>query len=379
MTPTKKHILILPRWYPNQSDIQLGIFIQNQAKLLKNNFDISVIYVQSTVNQTEKFKIETSTENGFLEQIVYFKQDTSIFKKIINFKRYKKAQLIAFKNIKTSVDLCHVHVPIRPSFLALNLLKYKRIPFVITEHWSGHLNGQYKAKSKIYKWYYNQTLKKATKISCVSLFLQNNFKQNTGLDSIVIPNYIESTNATTEFEKHNKINVLSVNDFNNAIKNVTGIISAFSRAVKINPNLHLTLIGGGPDERLIQNHINKLNISQNNITLLGRLSHQKVLNEIQKCDFYVSFSNFETFGMTIAEALLSGKPAISTLSGGPNEFLDETNSLIVKKNDIKQLEKSLLKMSEIYSQFDSKSMAKQIELRYGKKAVMQKSIEFYTI
>ena len=173
--------------------------------------------------------------------------------------------------------------------------------------------------------------------------------------------------------------MLSVNDFNNAIKNVTGIISAFSRAVKINPNLHLTLIGGGPDERLIQNHINKLNISQNNITLLGRLSHQKVLNEIQKCDFYVSFSNFETFGMTIAEALFSGKPAISTLSGGPNEFLDETNSLIVKKNDIKQLEKSLLKMSEIYSQFDSKSMAKQIELRYGKKAVMQKLIEFYTI
>lgn len=379
MSEVKKHILILPRWYPNQSDIQLGIFIQNQAKLLKNNFEISVIYVQATSNQTENFKIETSSENGFLEQIVYFKQDTSILKKIINFKRYKKAQHIAFQNINSKVDLCHVHIPIRPTFLAIDLRKSKQIPFVITEHWSGHLNGQFKAKSSIYKWYYNQILKKATKISSVSHFLQNNFKQNTGFDSVVIPNIIESISATHEFEKSDKINLLSVNDFNNEIKNIIGIITAFSQAVQINPNLHLTLVGGGPDENLILNHIKKLKLNQNNITVLGRLSHQKVLKEMQKCDFYVSFSNFETFGMTIAEALLSGKSVISTLCGGPNEFLDETNSIIVNKNDIKDLKNAMLKMSDDFAQFDSKSIAKKIELKYGKTTVLQKLIEFYTI
>jgi len=379
LSEVKKHILILPRWYPNQSDIQLGIFIQNQAKLLKNNFEISVIYVQATSNQTENFKIETSSENGFLEQIVYFKQDTSILKKIINFKRYKKAQHIAFQNINSKVDLCHVHIPIRPTFLAIDLRKSKQIPFVITEHWSGHLNGQFKAKSSIYKWYYNQILKKATKISSVSHFLQNNFKQNTGFDSVVIPNIIESISATHEFEKSDKINLLSVNDFNNEIKNIIGIITAFSQAVQINPNLHLTLVGGGPDENLILNHIKKLKLNQNNITVLGRLSHQKVLKEMQKCDFYVSFSNFETFGMTIAEALLSGKSVISTLCGGPNEFLDETNSIIVNKNDIKDLKNAMLKMSDDFAQFDSKSIAKKIELKYGKTTVLQKLIEFYTI
>jgi hypothetical protein len=43
----KKNILILPRWYPNKEDIQLGNFIRQQALLLKDDFAIYVIYVQA--------------------------------------------------------------------------------------------------------------------------------------------------------------------------------------------------------------------------------------------------------------------------------------------------------------------------------------------
>lgn len=377
MTAHKKHILILPRWYPNQTDIQLGIFIQNQAKLLKNDFGISVIYVQGILDQKEEYKIITSSENGYFEQIVYFKQDTTILKKLINFNRYKKAQHLAYKNIKTKVDLCHVHVPIRSSFLAKNLLKSNQIPFVITEHWSGHLNGQFKAKSKFYKWFYTKTLKKASKISCVSHFLQDKFKQNTGFGTVVIPNFIESIEIESKHEKTDRINILSVNDYNNSIKNITGLLTGFIEAAKVNPKLHLTLIGGGPDENLIQSHVKKLDINQNQLTFSGRLSHQKVLEQMQHCDFYISFSNFETFGMTIAEALLSGKPVISTLSGGPNEFLNEQNSIVIEKNNQKDLGKAILKMSETYNQFDSKVISQQIELKYGKTSVLQKLIDFY--
>ena len=380
MTTNKKHILILPRWYPNHSDVQLGVFIQNQAKLLKNDFEISVIYVQAVTNQKENYKIVTSIKNGFFEQIVYFKQNKSALKKIINFKRYKKAQYLAYKNIKSKVDLCHVHVPIRPSFLAKQLLKSKQIPFVITEHWSGHLNGEFKAKSKIYKWFFAKTLKKASKISCVSHFLQQNFETNTGFKTQVIPNYIETLkNPHHSPTPSNSIHILTVNDFNNSIKNITGLLTAFSQALIENNNLHLTLVGDGPDKSLIENHIKSLHLTQKNLTVLGRLNHKNVLEQMQLCDFYISFSNFETFGMTIAEALLNGKPVISTQSGGPNEFLNTINSIIVQKNNPKDLEQAILKMSKSYHQFDSKIIAQQIETKYGKTAVLQKLTEFYTI
>ena len=342
MTIEKKHILILPRWYPNKKDIQLGIFIKNQALLLKSEFNISVIYVQSDTSLNEPFKIIVDTSQGINEQVVYFKGDTSVFKKIINFYRYKKAQKLAYSNLVRKVDLCHVHVPIRPTFLAVDILKKNNIPFVITEHWSGHLTGEYNNKPKHYKSYYKKTLTKAHKICCVSHFLKDSFKKNTGFTSEVIPNYIE-TNLNEKLIDKNQINILSVNDFVDDIKNISGIISAFKTASSINPKLHLTLIGGGPDFKKIVKSIDQSKLS--NITLLGRLTNKEVLSKMVNCDFYISNSNFETFGMTIAEALMAGKPVISTLSGGPNEFL--TSNLILKKKSMSNFTKKYFSIKKI--------------------------------
>ena len=116
-----------------------------------------------------------------------------------------------------------------------------------------------------------------------------------------------------------------------------------------------------------------------NITLLGRLTNKEVLCQIVNCDFYISNSNFETFGMTIAEALMAGKPVISTLSGGPNEFLTSNNSIIVSKKDNNDLSKAIIKMSDKYSIFDSNEITSRIESKYGKKVIVEKMKKFYTL
>jgi glycosyltransferase involved in cell wall biosynthesis len=104
-----------------------------------------------------------------------------------------------------------------------------------------------------------------------------------------------------------------------AVKNISGLIHSFSVALKTNSNLHLTLIGGGPDEKKILDLIADLNLSSH-ISFRGRLAHNAVLSEMNFCDFYICNSNFETFGMTVAEALRCGKPIISTRCGGPEEI-----------------------------------------------------------
>jgi len=50
---------------------------------------------------------------------------------------------------------------------------------------------------------------------------------------------------------------------------------------------------------------------------------------MEACDCYVSLHRSEGFGLTIAEAMLRGKPVVATNYGGPRDFLTPTNSFPV--------------------------------------------------
>jgi len=366
----KPHILILPRWYPNIQDIQLGIFIKEHACLMADKYDISVINVQLNNEINTNFKIEVNSENGVKEITVYFKA-LGLFKKWVHFFRYQKAQKKGFGYLKQPVDLCHVHVPIRPAFLALKLKRKVSIPFIVTEHWSGHLNGLFKAKSPLYKAFYNYVLKKAGKITTVSEILSQKFKDNTGFDSTVIPNYIQRDLSTLpEHELQDFIHVITVSDLYDPTKNLTGLIYGFSEALSKQDNLRLTIIGGGPDQNKLEDLVNQLKL-ESYITFTGRLNHQDVLKALKKCDFYLCNSNFETFGMTVAEALYAGKPVISTKCGGPEAFVNSENGMLIQVNDEEELPKVIVQMANSYQSYNGTKISEAIESKYGKSAVKE--------
>lgn len=369
----KKHILILPRWYPNKTDIQLGSFIQQQAVLLKDDYHVHVIYVQAIENQGQTFDIVSSDENGIDEQIVYFKQAKGPFKKIINARRYKKAQKLAFILDPYHPDLCHIHVPYRSAFIAL-ALKKSGVPFVITEHWSGHLTGEYQKKNTADKKLLNSVLAKASGIATVSKLLQKKFKENTGFDSVVIPNLINKIEPKVSVDSE-KIDILSVSDLRE-IKNVDGMIRAFNKALEERKDLRLTIIGGGPDEQKIKDLIQELNLNEE-VILQGRLPYEEVLPAYQNCDFYLSNSNFETFGMAVAEAISAGKPVICTKCGGPEEFVNDNNGLLIEPNDDEALTNAILRMADLYKIYRANELSNGIQENFGPEAVKQKLMEFY--
>jgi len=382
----KKVLLVLPRWYPNETDIQLGIFIQRQAILIKEHFEVYVVYVHGLENLNTAFKRVSSSTNEITEHKVYFKTANGPFKKLINFYRYQKAQKIALRDISQEIDLCHVHVPYRSALPAIRLNAKNKIPFLITEHWSGHLNGNYKKKNFIDKFLYKAILKRATKISTASDVLQEKFLSNTGFRSEVIANYIEKQTEPVNSFKSDWINVLSVSDLDDRTKNIKGLITAFSYAYKANPKLKLTLIGGGPDESGVRQLVEQLEIPEQHINLTGRKPHEEVLMAMQRCDFYVTNSRYETFGMTIAEALYCGKPVVSTRCGGPESFLNSHNSLLLDpvKNEVsdenwKPLFTQIIKMSETYLSYDPVEITASIERSFGEESTLKKWLDFYNI
>ncbi len=381
MNETKKNIVILPSWYPNETDIQLGIFIQRQALLMQPLFNMAVIYAHAMPQQDEKFRFVIQQTNSVDEIIVYFKQNTGPFRKIINARRYLNAQKKAFAQLNRSPDLVHVHVPYRSGIFALLLKRRNKTPFVVTEHWSGHLNGLFQAKSKLDKLFYKRFLAGAKQISTVSHALQKAFLKNTGFNSTVIPNYIEKQPIAYTKTNANQINLLSVGDFNDKTKNITGLLLSYQKAAAQNPNLSLTLVGGGPDEPKIRALAATLNLSPNQLKFTGRLPHAEVLKEMQKADFYVCNSRVETFGMTIAEALLAGIPVVSSPCGEPEFFLNEQNSILIppeSPDSINELAQAMLQMAEQYNTYDSAKIAQEIENQFGAKSVQEKWVIFYT-
>ena len=56
--------------------------------------------------------------------------------------------------------------------------------------------------------------------------------------------------------------------------------------------------------------------------------------------------------MVAAEALVNGKPLVTTICGGPEEFVTESQGILIKKDDPELLEMAVRKMMKEYDQFD---------------------------
>jgi glycosyltransferase involved in cell wall biosynthesis len=67
-----------------------------------------------------------------------------------------------------------------------------------------------------------------------------------------------------------------------------------------------------------------------NITVFDRvLTPDEILSLMDACDAYVSLHRREGLGLTMAEAMLLGKPVIATRYSGNLDFMDDQNSLLV--------------------------------------------------
>ncbi|MFC5610025.1 glycosyltransferase [Variovorax soli] len=67
-----------------------------------------------------------------------------------------------------------------------------------------------------------------------------------------------------------------------------------------------------------------------NIEIIDAIySPDEVLSLMDSCDAYVSLHRSEGLGLTLAEAMLMGKPVIATGYSGNVDFMDESNSLLV--------------------------------------------------
>jgi len=114
-------------------------------------------------------------------------------------------------------------------------------------------------------------------------------------------------------------------------KNPLGTIEAFKRAFEPGegPNLVLKAINGSLQWQALE-EVRGAIASRADIHLIDRvMSGDDKAALFDHCDCYVSLHRSEGYGLSIAEAMALGKPAIATGYSGNREFMTPTNSYLV--------------------------------------------------
>ncbi|MBN2669261.1 MAG: glycosyltransferase [Bacteroidales bacterium] len=262
-------------------------------------------------------------------------------------KTFRKLTLNYFDNLKVQKKLNRlkpdiVHGQGRQTD-GLSAVK-SRFPNIITSH--GEIVNELKSYKKNYKYivkrYFEEKVNKnmkfaigvsPTTVADLQRFLK---KENTFLiDNALAPEFFDSYQLKWESK------VLYVGALS-ARKRVLELIQAIEKI----DHLSLSIATQTPENNLyfkeIRAYIENVGI-KNRIHFLGQLAPKEVANEMAKSLCVVLPSNFESFGMPMAEAQAIGKPVIGSMVGGIPYLVEEGKTgFLIEPGNTQQITEKLM-------------------------------------
>lgn len=237
-------------------------------------------------------------------------------------------------------DLVIAHMPAGIIF-ANKLIKKVTKPLIC----GVHISDIEVMTKPIYSTYFKKQLeeayKNAKRIACRSFILQKKFCD-------LIPECAEKTFVATSgvnMAQEINSNYSSKNGLQSVItcsklikrKNIDKLISAVGEM----ENFELKIIGEGRERKKLE----KLN--KKNVVFLGQLSHELVIEEMQKADIFVLPSVNETFGLVYLEAMASGCITVGTRNDGIDGIIKDGENGFLCEPTKENLKEVLLKIKQL--------------------------------
>ncbi len=125
---------------------------------------------------------------------------------------------------------------------------------------------------------------------------------------------------------------LFIFDFRSTLerKNPLGLISAFKQAFQMGEKVSLMIkVSYGASHPEDFQRLQKEAKQVGAVVIDRRLPLEELNGLIAACGCYISLHRSEGLGLTLAEAMMLGKPCIATAYSGNLDFMDENNSLLV--------------------------------------------------
>lgn len=165
------------------------------------------------------------------------------------------------------------------------------------------------------------------------------------------------------------------------IKGLNYTLEALALLKKKGVNFEYTIIGNGNCFEEIKFTIHQLDLN-NEIKLLGKKTHQEVMDYLQKSDIYLQYSISEGFCNAVLEAQAIGLLCVVSDAEGLKENLGDknTNFIVPKRNSVGLANtlQEVIELSKNEKNDISFNARKRIEKNFNIKKQQQEFINFYT-
>ncbi len=379
----RRKILFTTVWYPDRYDNMMGLFVRKHAAAVARDNDVSVVYTRPDVSVPlfSPLHLETNEYEGVHEYLLYYHASTlPVLRKAINLVFFLAAVFCLLRTAfrkEGRPDIIHVNVLTRWGVIAFLTKKILHIPYVITEHWTRYLSTPIEYRGVLRRFTTELVARHASKVMPVSSVLERAMR-SCGIQARyeVVENVIDDFFFSVPAPVTNdRKTILHVSSFYDKAKNVSGILEAIRRLRKKREDFRLVLIGTGFDYQTIRARAEELRL-MDLLDFKGEQTPLQVKEYMDRSDFFLLFSNYETAAIVLQETMACGKPWVSSRVGIAEEDEEHLNGVTVEPGDVDALTEKIDWMLDHHQDFPQEQLRSRAR-KYSYDAIARKFNNIY--
>lgn len=369
------HILIVAHGYPTAKDPQWGCFEKDQAEaLVKLGHKVTIAAVDGRCRKYSRKHGVTHYQDGAINGYVIYYFPLSFlysYKLILAIRR--KMMISLFKHIvekEGMPDVIYAHYAFGMCQSADIKAKFK-IPVLGIEHWSV-LNKPVLSKAERARC--STGYEVVDKLLAVSPSLQTQIKKHFGKDSEVLYDMVneiflqQPIVAKTVSEPFKYIAVGSLIHRKGFDVLIKALACMECKCVEV------YIVGDGTDK----DKLKALAISKgvaDRVKFFGRISKPEIIKLMNECHAFCLPSRNETFGVAHIEAMAMGLPIVTTICGGPEYFVNDSNGKLVEIDDVDGLAVAMNDVVKNYGRYNPHEIREYVRSRFSGEVIAKQIME----
>jgi len=357
-------------WYPDKLSFNSGAFIRSQAAALSDEHEVVVI--SAKVNYSKfglcSFESEKSFYGKVEEHRIIINRSLPVYNQLnywfIMF-WYSREVIQNFKP-----DVIHASIGYPGAFWGWLLKRLTGKPYILQEHTRVKNN----FRSLFHKTLTKIGLRKADALVAVGKRLATELETLLNKNVTVIPNVVE----VEKFQglaaaKANIIQIGFLGGMNTPVKGLDILLKALAG---IPDDFVLHIGGAGTLENEYKKQAEDEGIGAK-CKFYGFIPYENIPAFMERLHFYVCSSRYETFCVSLVEAMAAGRPVIATRCGGPEDFVNELNGLLVANESAESLQEGIQQMMYTYPAYNTQAIANYAVENFSKQTFLKRINSLY--
>lgn len=199
-----------------------------------------------------------------------------------------------------------------------------------------------------------------------------------GIDVSYIPHGIEKlffNEPLTLDDNSGVVNFITVSRLLK-LKNIDESIKLVSHLKSSGLKVRYHIIGGGEEEATLKKLTSSMGLS-NEVVFYGRRDQEFIIEMYKKCEFFLLFSDRETFGLAYLEAMANGCIIISKPLVGITAYFKDAQ-FVLKHTGLEETRKMILEILEDKVEFDLRKASYRASLEFTSEKMYKRYADFLT-